>query len=89
MSAVRSKGYNGRKGSGLQFHRSATKIKRLPPLRSGKRHFAPQSFWSSKTPSWLKLAHRAYVLENGAITLEGKASDLLHNENVKKAYLGI
>ena len=37
----------------------------------------------------LKLAHRAYVLENGAITLEGKASDLLHNENVKKAYLGI
>jgi len=37
----------------------------------------------------LKLAHRAYVLENGAITMEGKASDLLHNENVKKAYLGI
>ena len=37
----------------------------------------------------LKLAHRAYVLENGTITLEGKASDLLHNENVKKAYLGI
>lgn len=37
----------------------------------------------------LKLAHRAYVLENGAITLEGKASDLLHDENVKKAYLGI
>jgi len=29
------------------------------------------------------------VLENGIITLEGKASDLLHNENVKKAYLGI
>jgi len=37
----------------------------------------------------LKLAHRAYVLENGAITLEGKAADLLHDENVKKAYLGI
>ena len=37
----------------------------------------------------LKLSHRAYVLENGAITLEGRASDLLHNENVKKAYLGI
>lgn len=37
----------------------------------------------------LKLAHRAYVLENGLITLEGKASDLLHDENVKKAYLGI
>ncbi|HLZ18134.1 MAG TPA: ABC transporter ATP-binding protein [Smithellaceae bacterium] len=37
----------------------------------------------------LKLAHRAYVLENGAIMMEGKASDLLHDENVKKAYLGI
>jgi branched-chain amino acid transport system ATP-binding protein len=37
----------------------------------------------------LKLAHRAYVLENGAITMEGRASDLLHDENVKKAYLGI
>lgn len=37
----------------------------------------------------LKLAHRAYVLENGAITIEGKAADLLHDENVKKAYLGI
>lgn len=37
----------------------------------------------------LKLAHRAYVLENGVITMEGKASDLIHNENVRKAYLGI
>jgi len=37
----------------------------------------------------LKLSHRAYVLENGMITMEGKASDLLHDENVKKAYLGI
>jgi branched-chain amino acid transport system ATP-binding protein len=37
----------------------------------------------------LKLSHRAYVLENGAIIMEGKASDLLHDENVKKAYLGI
>ena len=37
----------------------------------------------------LKLAHRAYVLENGIITMQGKAADLLHDENVKKAYLGI
>ena len=37
----------------------------------------------------LKLANRAYVLENGTITMEGKASDLMHDENVKKAYLGI
>jgi branched-chain amino acid transport system ATP-binding protein len=36
----------------------------------------------------LKAADRGYVLENGAITLEGKASDLLINEKVKASYLG-
>lgn len=37
----------------------------------------------------LKMAHRAYVMENGTITLEGKAADLLNNDEVRKAYLGI
>ena len=37
----------------------------------------------------LKLSHRAYVMESGAITMEGKASDLLTDDNVRKAYLGI
>ena len=37
----------------------------------------------------LKVAHRGYVMENGRITLEGSADTLLHNEEVKKAYLGI
>ncbi|MCH5274229.1 MAG: ABC transporter ATP-binding protein [Lachnospiraceae bacterium] len=36
----------------------------------------------------LSIADRAYVLETGNIALEGKASDLLHNDSVKKAYLG-
>ena len=36
----------------------------------------------------LSIADRAYVLETGSITLEGKAQDLLHNEAVQKAYLG-
>lgn len=36
----------------------------------------------------LNLADRAYVLEVNKITIEGKASDLLNNEYVKKAYLG-
>ncbi len=36
----------------------------------------------------LSIADRAYVLETGNIVLEGKASDLLHNDLVKKAYLG-
>lgn len=36
----------------------------------------------------LKAADRGYVLENGAIALEGKASELLMNEKVKASYLG-
>ena len=36
----------------------------------------------------LAIADRAYVLETGKIVLEGKASDLLNNEDIKKAYLG-
>ncbi|MBQ8654817.1 MAG: ABC transporter ATP-binding protein [Clostridia bacterium] len=36
----------------------------------------------------LSIADRAYVLETGKITMEGKASDLLHNDAVRKAYLG-
>ena len=37
----------------------------------------------------LKLADRGYVLEQGKMTMEGKASDLLQNEELKKAYLGM
>jgi branched-chain amino acid transport system ATP-binding protein len=37
----------------------------------------------------LKTADRAYVLENGQIVLEGKGKDLLENEQVKTAYLGV
>ena len=36
----------------------------------------------------LTIADRAYVLETGKITMEGRAEDLLHNEAVQKAYLG-
>lgn len=36
----------------------------------------------------LAIADRAYVLETGCIILSGKASDLINNESVKKAYLG-
>jgi branched-chain amino acid transport system ATP-binding protein len=37
----------------------------------------------------LETADRAYVLENGRIVLEGKGKDLLQDEKVKKAYLGL
>ena len=37
----------------------------------------------------LTVATRAYVLENGRIVMEGKGADLLNNDHVKKAYLGL
>ena len=37
----------------------------------------------------LKLADRGYVMENGRITLVDSAENLLSNEDVKKAYLGM
>lgn len=37
----------------------------------------------------LRTADMAYVLENGRITLKGTGQELLENEQLKKAYLGI
>jgi branched-chain amino acid transport system ATP-binding protein len=37
----------------------------------------------------LKLADRAYVIENGRILMEGVGKELLDSNEVKKAYLGI
>jgi len=37
----------------------------------------------------LSVAHRAYVLETGRITLEGTAKELRENSQVKAAYLGV
>ncbi len=36
----------------------------------------------------LQTADRGYVLETGRITIEGSAADLVHDERVKRAYLG-
>ena len=37
----------------------------------------------------LKIAHRGYVLENGRIELEGSSAELLTNDRVRQAYLGL
>jgi len=37
----------------------------------------------------LEIADRAYVLENGRVALEGKGKELLQEELVRKAYLGL
>jgi len=36
----------------------------------------------------LSIAHRAYVLETGNIVKSGNANDLMHDDDVRKAYLG-
>lgn len=37
----------------------------------------------------LKITDRAYVLEQGRIVMEGKSQDLLKDDHIKSAYLGI
>jgi branched-chain amino acid transport system ATP-binding protein len=37
----------------------------------------------------LEISDRTYVLESGRITLSGDSKELLHDERIKKAYLGI
>ena len=36
----------------------------------------------------LSIATRGYVLETGKITMTGTGQELLHDDNVRKAYLG-
>ncbi|MGA2160485.1 MAG: ATP-binding cassette domain-containing protein, partial [Dehalococcoidia bacterium] len=37
----------------------------------------------------LMLASYGYVMENGQLVLQGKTSDLMQDEGVRKAYLGV
>lgn len=37
----------------------------------------------------LQLADRAYVIENGAVVLSGASKDLLNDEHMRRAYLGM
>ena len=37
----------------------------------------------------LEVSNRGYVLETGEIVLSGTAQELLHNDMVQKAYLGV
>jgi branched-chain amino acid transport system ATP-binding protein len=40
-------------------------------------------------PKGLSISSKAYVMETGRVVLEGKGSELLNNEKIKAAYLGI
>jgi branched-chain amino acid transport system ATP-binding protein len=37
----------------------------------------------------LKISGHAYVLENGSIVMSGKGSELLHDDRVRQAYMGL
>jgi len=37
----------------------------------------------------LAIAHYGYVIQTGRIVMEGKGFELLHNEDIRKAYLGL
>ncbi|MEC9020724.1 MAG: branched-chain amino acid ABC transporter ATP-binding protein, partial [Pseudomonadota bacterium] len=37
----------------------------------------------------LKVADRAYVIENGKIVMDGQAQELMGDDHIRKAYLGI
>ena len=37
----------------------------------------------------LEISHRSYVLENGQIVLQGTGEEVLKNEHLRKAYLGL
>lgn len=37
----------------------------------------------------LRISHRAYVMETGRVVLTGKGDELLNNDHVKKAFLGM
>jgi len=36
----------------------------------------------------LEIAHRGYVLENGRVVLHGPAAELMHHDEVRRAYMG-
>jgi branched-chain amino acid transport system ATP-binding protein len=37
----------------------------------------------------LKISSHAYVLENGSVVMSGKGPELLHDDRVRQAYLGL
>jgi len=37
----------------------------------------------------LRISSRAYVLENGRVAMSGSGAELLHDDRVRQAYLGL
>ncbi len=54
-----------------------------------KRHGVPILLVEQNARAALGIADRAYVLETGRVALEGSAGQLLADERVRSAYLGM
>jgi len=37
----------------------------------------------------LAISHRAYIIENGVVAMQGKASDMARDPELRKNYLGL
>jgi branched-chain amino acid transport system ATP-binding protein len=61
----------------------------LDTIRELNRHGLTCLLVEQNVAASLKLASRAYVLENGRITLSGSGSELLADDRVRSAYLGL
>jgi branched-chain amino acid transport system ATP-binding protein len=58
-------------------------------IRSLNRHGLTVILVEQNVAASLKLANRAYVLENGSIVMHGAGLELLHDDRVREAYLGL
>ena len=62
----------------------------LRTIRAAERAAASPSCWSSRTSRCRSRSRRhAYVLENGRIVMSGTGEELLHDDRVRQAYLGL
>ncbi|HUL30220.1 MAG TPA: ABC transporter ATP-binding protein [Thermodesulfobacteriota bacterium] len=58
-------------------------------IRSLREHEITVLIVEQNVKQSLEMADRAYVLENGRVVLEGRSRELLENDYVRKAYLGL
>jgi branched-chain amino acid transport system ATP-binding protein len=61
----------------------------LETIRDLNRHGTTCLLVEQNVAASLKLASRAYVLENGRVTLTGSGAELLADDRVRTAYLGL
>ena len=64
-------------------------IEMLSSLTQMREHGITLLLVSQETLQCLKIAKRAYVMENGRISVKGPSAELFNSESIRKAYLGI